>query len=133
MAYKYRKMVKTRKSHEKADCGVIAVALTARVDYDTAHSACKTAGRMDRNGMYWNQLQSALKSLGMRVEEISKPRQKSGSKYTPKSIGKDYSRGYYVAFVRGHFFTVINGVVEDWSHDTRKHVNYLIKVTKPRK
>lgn len=122
---------------EHNDCSVIAASILCRVTYAKAHEACRQQGRKDRKGVYTHQLLNAIQSLGCKVEHY-KPygkelRQPSGSKYTAKTIGKRLTKGYYLCVVNGHFFSVVNGDVEDWTRDTKTQVRKVYKITRPRK
>lgn len=143
-----------KERNETNDCAVIALSILGRMTYAEAHALCKMHGRPLGKGMYTRDLIKAMQAAGLKVEEVTthhkekfvqcegysfklperdEPlRKPNGSKYTPKTIGERLKRGYYLCVTRGHFFSVVNGDVEDWSKGTKKHVLYTYKITKPR-
>lgn len=115
------------------DCGVKAVSIACRVPYDKAHDACRLAGRKNCHGMWESELLKAIRITGCTHEEIDwVPRQKNGSRYTTKTIGQKYPKGFYIVWVRGHILAMVDGKVLDWT-DGRKHrVVKVWKITAPR-
>lgn len=106
---------------ETKDCAVIALSIVGRVSYYDAHAVLKSFGRRPRKGtQFYSQTKPALESMGFELTKVKRDRQKSGSCYTPKTIGEKLKKGYFLCRCKGHIFAVVNGKVEDWS-DGRKH------------
>jgi len=130
---KYQKMKKSRyrkQLNEANDCSVIAIALVCRLTYKEAHSRCCHMGRKARKGMTnWNILLTA-KYGNFNMELVKNLRQKSGSLYTPKTIGEKLKRGYYLCFCNGHVLSVINGHVHDWTNGRQHRITEAWKVTR---
>ncbi len=119
---------------ENRDCAVIAVSIAARVDYKTAHEALALYGRRPRMGTRFDSMTlPALEYLGLEVRKVADVKQPNGSAYTPKTISNKLKKGHYLCRVRGHVFAVVNGVVCDWSEQTKKRVNQIYRITKKRK
>jgi len=119
--------------NETMDCGVIAMAIVARMTYKEAHHATTDVGRRHKRGMRTSMLVKAIRNEGFTVEPVPKMVQKNGCKYTPKTIGKKLKNGYYLCVTTSHFFAVVNGTVEDWTNGRRHHVMYAYKVVRTRK
>ncbi len=73
-----------------------------------------------------------IREMGFKLEFVSNLRQKSGSRYTPKTIGDRLKRGYYLCHCKGHIFAVVNGVVEDWTQGRQHRITTAYKVTRAR-
>ena len=129
---KYTKArVASSKKGEHNDCAVVALSIAGRVPYNVAHKELSEQGRKSRHCTHTFMTIKAAIRLGMKVEH-SQPRQKTGSMYTPKTIGKVLKRGYYMCRSRGHIFAVVNGEVLDWSEGRQNRIIEVWKVTKPR-
>ncbi len=130
----YKALKETSKSRgEHRDCGVVALALSCQIPYDVAHAALKAKGRKDRKGTYVSlQFLPALEVFGFTSERLfgEGVRQKNGSRYTSKTIGKLLSNGCYVCVTTDHMFAVVDGLVLDWSRTKRLTVNTIYKITK---
>ncbi len=118
--------------NEKNDCTVKALSIACRVPYNTAHDALKQMGRKKGKGATNAQWMEAIYLLGCEFEETLWPKQKNGSSYTPKTIGKAYKRGYYVVHFRGHVAAMINGEIQDWTVGRKHRVLAVYKVTVPK-
>jgi len=132
---RYMKATRTqhrKKNNETNDCSVIATSIVARATYKAAHEACHASGRQARRGLCQHGIVHAVRSFGMTVERISNPRQKNGSKFTPKTIGSKFKRGYYICFVNNHVFALVNGDVEDWTQGRQHHITDVYKVIRKR-
>ena len=109
---------------ERHDCAVRALMVAACVDYNTAHAACKAAGRADRDGfdtngytrairalipeasaMVWEPTKTTLGPSGWRIR-VRRP--------TLAAFIEQHPRGHYVVHVPGHYLAVVDGVVHDW-------------------
>jgi len=125
MASKYQKMVKFAKdNNEHNDCSVKAVAIACDVPYKVAHKALERAGRKPRKGVFPNQIQAAVESLGYGVAQWQ---------VTAKTMSKlgadpELQKGHYMVFVRGHVAALKDGVIEDWTQGRRHRVNKVARV-----
>ena len=119
--------------NESKDCAVVAVAFACRVPYQVAHLALKANGRRSRDGTMFHITSAAVQDLGFKVEALENIRQKNGCRYTPKTIGEKLKRGYYLCRVANHIFAVVNGKVMDWTEGRSHRINFIYRVSKPRK
>ena len=115
---------------EKRDCTVVALALLSGEEYKDAYAALELAGRKRNCGAYTYQTMEAFKILDVELTQLPSIsiRQKNGSRYTPKTIGKRYQKGKFLCRSHGHMFALIDGVVEDWSRNRRLHIKQMWKV-----
>jgi hypothetical protein len=118
--------------NERNDCTVVGVSIAARVDYKKAHAAMKAAGRRDRCGAYRIDTTEAVHALGCAIEVIDAPRQSNGSRFTAKTIGAGFKRGYFLVFYRGHVAAMVNGQVADWTDNRRHQVQEIWKISVPK-
>ncbi len=130
---RYIKATNTR--HRKAqnetnDCSVIALSIACRTTYKAAHEAMREVGRKNRKGMVTSGILIAVQQAGFKIEGVKKLRQKSGSKFTPKTIGDKLKRGYYLCFSNNHVFAVVNGDIEDWTNNRQHRINEAYKITR---
>lgn len=131
-----------KERNETNDCGVLALSILGRMTYEKAHGICEFQGRKHRMGMWTTSLLCAFEQAGFKATEVKQRtstknmfgrlRQPNGSKYTPKTIGKRLHTGYYLCVTDGHFFSVVNGDVEDWSKDRRLRVIRAYKIVRTR-
>jgi len=129
---KHKKSRMRKQLNETNDCAVIALAIVMRTTYKATHAICAAVGRTIRGSTYTRHTFAAMEAAGFSVERVKNERQKSGSKYTPKTVGEKCKRGYYMCFCNGHVFAVVNGIVEDWSNGRQHHINSIYKVTRTR-
>ena len=127
-----RALADSRRAHESEDCTVIATALAARMPYAEAHAMLAALGRKNRKGFKTWRIAEELGHRGYRVTATWLPKQKNGSLYTPKTIGKLCKRGYWMVQVRRHVFAVINGEVYDWVRGRRHHVIRVYRIERKR-
>jgi hypothetical protein len=101
-------LLQDRSSSEHNDCTVRALALTAKINYSTAHWIARTAGRKNRKGFYSNELlQTAKTKFKLNYQSVKvKP-------MTVATFCKKYPRGSYYCNKRGHAFAVIDGICYD--------------------
>lgn len=129
--YTSHKKSRMRKQlNETNDCAVIALAIVMRTTYKVTHAICASVGRAVRGSTRTRQTFAAMDAAGFNVDKVKNNRQKTGSKYTPKTIGEKCKRGYYLCFCNGHVFAVVNGSVEDWTNGRQHHINDIYKVTR---
>ena len=107
---------------ERHDCAVRALMVAACVDYNTAHAACKAAGRADRAGFsvrsYTNAIQAVVPGssgfqhihahVGDGAFRCRLKRPTLGAWLTERVTG------HYIVHVPGHYLAVVDGVVHDW-------------------
>ena len=129
---KHRKSRLRKQLKETNDCAVIALAIVMRTTYKATHAICADVGRKVGGRTHTRETFAAITAAGFAVEKITKDRQKTGSRYTPKTIGDKLKRGYYLCFCRGHVFAVVNGDVEDWTNGRQHHITDMYKVTRKR-
>jgi len=127
--YQARREISDAKG-ESNDCAVIALSLTCRLPYHTVHAALAQQGRKNNDGTRFEQTQAAVTALGFRLTELIDPVQPSGSRYTPKTVGRLLQEGSYLCRVKGHIFAVIDGRVLDWTDGKRHRINRIYKVEK---
>ena len=107
---------------ERHDCAVRALMVAACVDYNTAHAACKAAGRRDRDGFGTNGYTRAIRALIPEASAIVWERgEVAGGAFrcrikrpTLRAFIEQHPRGHYIVHVPGHYLAVVDGVVHDW-------------------
>jgi len=132
---RYDKITKSRfrkQQNETNDCVVVAIAIAARMTYEKAHGICKYQGRKNRHSVQTIYVIEHLVKLGYTITEVPKLIQKSGSRYTAKTIGKRLKNGYYILRGNHHAAACVNGTVEDWSNNSKRTIYQAFKVTKTR-
>lgn len=130
---KFERLCNTSKRiGESNDCMVKAMAIAGRMTYNEAHLIAQKAGRKKREGTNWLSAVYLMKQQGYAIEYII-PLQPNGSKYTPKTIGKRYPKGYYICITSNHAFALHNGEVCDWTNGRKHRIIEVVKVVKTRK
>ncbi len=115
---------------ERQDCAVIAVALTCQTTYETAWKTLAKFGRVSGKGTIFHLMTApAVTALGFKLSYMEN-RQKSGSRYTPRSVGKAFPKGYFLCRVKGHIFAVVDGKVLDHSEGRCRRIKEIYQVTK---
>ena len=108
---------------ERYDCAVRALMVAACVDYNTAHAACKAAGRADRDGTAEWTLARAIDVLvpGGAAQYIGEHGTVAGGAFRCRikrpTLGAwlaEHATGHYIVLVPGHYLAVVDGVVHDW-------------------
>ncbi len=133
-ADKYNKLKKCRyrkQQNETNDCSVIAIAIACRYTYKKSHQIMSEVGRQKRKGASNMEILLAA-NRDFELTPIKNLKQKSGSRFTPKTIGNKLKAGYYIAFVNGHVFSIVNGTVHDWTQGRQHHITEVWKVTRKR-
>ncbi len=125
----YGETCAARLDGEGLDCAVIAVAISCRVPYATAHALFEKAGRRKGGRTPRHMTEEVLDALGFEWVKF-KPRQKNGSGYTPKTIGAACRGGHYMAYVKSHVLAVVNGEVQDWTKNRTHRVKYVWRIIK---
>jgi len=121
---------------DSRNCSVIALSIACRVPYNVSAEACGDQGRKKNRGLHTGNILKAAEALGCQLVKVHNKgtsflRQKNGSQYTNKTIGKRCKQGYYLVFVKGHVLAVVNGEVEDWSKATNRRVLSAYRVIVP--
>lgn len=129
----YRQTIK-----ETNDCGVVAISILCRTEYEKVHTMMKNRGRKHGKSSPWEAINDTIETLGFTKEEVKcrKPKKKGGGMYTQKTIGDKFKTGYYMCYTQSgnsaHVFALVNGVVQDWSNGREKRIRYVWKITKKR-
>ncbi len=134
-ADKYESLKKSRyrkAQNEHNDCSVMAIAIACRLSYKQAHETMARMGRVNRKGVSNMSILLAARSHGFELTPVKNLKQKSGSKFTPKTIGGKLKGGYFLAFVNKHVLGVVNGTVFDWTENRQHHIYEAWKVTRAR-
>jgi hypothetical protein len=121
-----------KQQNETNDCSVFAIAIACRLTYKKAHEVMSMFGRRNRKGVDTFTILRAAQYLGFDLAPVKNLKQKTGSAYTPKSIGKKLKTGYHLAFVHGHVLGVVNGTVYDWTDGRQHRIKEAYKVTRKR-
>ena len=91
---------------DKNDCAVRAYSIFADVPYKDAHESFKKLGRKDAHGTPHYIIATMLKKVNAKRVYLT-------NKITLNQLLKQYPTGKLYCFIRGHAFTVIDGVVHD--------------------
>ncbi len=123
---------------ERNDCVVHAIASACKVSYEEAHAFVKDIfKRRDKKGTrnVMLKMSELSKAFNVKVTELGEKDEKGVKKltqsyrmhgktkvgrYTTVSFIKKFPTGTYIMFVRGHAFTIIDGVVHGNSDDATK-------------
>ena len=107
--------------NERADCGVIAIAVMADVSYGKARAVLKRLGRKDRCGTKTQQLLDALKIL---TGQTWKTRVYSNAnKHTVNKAVQYFREGdRALLLTHNHVCAMVDGVVHDWTQGRRHRV-----------
>jgi hypothetical protein len=118
---------------ENNDCVVRSLASAFNIKYDTAHAyAKKEFGRTDGDGVRatFLKLEARKEMFGNKVEAIGverpfghgvkRPMNKRGGNITVGTMLKTYTTGTYIVIVRGHAFTIIDGIIFGNHADARR-------------
>ncbi len=114
-----------RDNVKKADCAVRAICNATGEDYDTVEAALIRAGRRVNTGTYCEQLTKAVRDLGYKIAAKNFRR---GT--TVRTAPREFPGGAWILFMRGHFASVVDGTVIDWSEGRKKRVIYAFHVSK---
>jgi len=129
------------------DCCVRALMMAAGITYEAAHEFCKQAGRKLNDGMRNDQITKSIRLAGFNVSMVHIPgvrkeytlKKAFGREYYyPLYASKTYNQtvnqfiaahpvGTFIVSNQTHAFTIIDGVVFDWSNfknKKRRNVRY---------
>ena len=116
---------------ENNDCAVKAVALACDVPYRVAHKALENQGRKKRNGTQVAAMLEAIEKLGFTTAPAAY------NAKTAITLERDplLTKGHYIALMKRHVATVVNGKVHDWTNGRRHRVElvWLVVPTESRK
>tara|TARA_R110001632_G_scaffold85301_1_gene187347 strand:+ start:1378 stop:2112 length:735 start_codon:yes stop_codon:yes gene_type:complete len=90
---------------ERNDCAVRAVAAATGESYENTHKLFKKFGRKDNAGTRLSQIDATIKTINKKEIKKSYPRK------TLKRVLSVTKTGSYVVLVRGHAFSIVNGIV----------------------
>jgi hypothetical protein len=117
-------------SQERRDCGVVALAIAAGVDYDTAHEALRRHGRRRNCCTYRRHLHAAAKDLGARLVPrcIRKP---NGGRYSVRTVADGLKpRTAYILHAYDHWIPFTDGQIRDWTAGRLHLVKEVYEVIK---
>ncbi len=132
----YEECLKVSKEfNELNDCAVIAVAVAGGIPYETSHSLLRElGGRENRKPARYSAVSATLMLIGatekhLDIEELKKSN--GGRGLTPNNIVPllDATKTY-VAYVKGHVFTVRKGKLEDWTAGRKFKVLQVVEVSR---
>lgn len=133
-------------NHDTNMCGVIATSIVTERCYDDIYRDYKKLGRKDRKGVKWDQMRDMLKRKGYSTRLTHSRRQhwndpldydeapvllapKNCTGFTMKTIGRILDRNkVYLVNCRGHIAAYKGGELQDWSVDTKRHVQLVWEV-----
>lgn len=109
----------SKRSKQKNDCTVRALALATKTPYDEVYEVLASHGRKCSQGIFfWKWLKSIDNTvLDHRFDRTSFPAVKGLRRMNPVRFCEEHPRGTYICTTAGHVFAVIDGVVQD-DHQT---------------
>lgn len=105
----------SKRSKARNDCAVRALAVAARVPYDTVYDALARVGRKSGRGVHTDVVGKAVLP-GIRLVKESYPAEKGKPRMNIARFCRE-KRGAYVLRLSGHFVAVVDGVAHD-DHQT---------------
>ena len=103
----------SKRSKQKSDCVVRAVALTCGYDYDTAYDLMKEAGRKSGSGMKKKDWQ---KWMNDRFTKTSFPAVKGVKRMNLRNFAEQHPIGKWFVQMAGHVVAVVDGNIMDDFH-----------------
>lgn len=93
---------------QRADCTVIALAISADIPYSQALEVMKKFGRKDNKGSFntKTKVTRIFKDIGLKAKQVRR-------RGRLDTFLKDFPEGVYYCLKRGHAFVVIDGKVEN--------------------
>jgi hypothetical protein len=127
----YQLMRDSKPTDRKNDCGVISVAIATQSSYEHVEKLFAELGRNLNRGVYLHQIVAACRILtGLDcIKSNLAGRQRNGSRFTMKTIGKQYPRGRYIVTCDGHVAALVDGQIMDWTAGRRHRVISIIAVS----
>jgi hypothetical protein len=119
MAIKYKNCVSVGNSMgDRSYCSVIALATGAQIPHKKAYHVMRQYGRKHKQGAWTHESLAAFQSLGFETKLVTSDYPEVKTVITAeRHLPKDKT---FLITIRGHIFTMRNGVIEDWS-EGRKH------------
>lgn len=140
-----------RFDHEKNDCTVVALSIALNIPYKECHKYLKLKGRKDRQGCWFDsilgikfQLENQLITVfGKTLQVMRFPYydwerpvigetkwgyEKLAPRKTVKKFLLENPNGTYIVKIRGHVFTVKDGVIYNSKNPQYCEVHYALKV-----
>lgn len=106
-------------ARETNDCSVRAFSLALNIPYAEAHALCAKHGRQYGKGTSWVTSHRVALAYGMHQVLTYNAYAPQGARYpTLAQFIKEHPKGHFYLIRRGHAFTLIDGVVHDWTHGT---------------
>lgn len=131
---------------ENNDCSVKAIAIACGVSYSEAHSACRAAGRTNRNGTPISVSARAIESLGFTIRTVTSLEQRAivnrypGVHRNLQSITTHHPNRFPQAWAdahpnmiwvtANHMLAVKDGQVIDWSNSKAMRVLLIWEINK---
>ena len=108
--FAYRDLRPDHLSHERNDCGVVAVMFAAGISYADAHAAMKECGRKDKKISYLAWCIKVITDNGHHCERIT-PRSKTIRTF----VREAKADSVYLIRVTGHLLCVRGKEICDWA------------------
>ena len=105
--------LKSKRSKQKNDCTVRALALSAEVDYDVAYDLLKYRGRKASKGHFFPKQRSDDIAFGYKFIWKSFPAVKGQKRMNPERFAIEFSKGVYICKTVKHVYVVIDGIIND--------------------
>jgi hypothetical protein len=110
---------------EYRDCTIRALALSAGIDYSTAHRIGSDAGRRRRCGIFPDKLLKQAEQKNINFFKIIDSHGDGVRTFQPTTIGeflKRHSKGSFYCHRFGHAFAVVDGVILDNVRNTPRQI-----------
>ena len=105
--------LQSKRSKQKNDCTVRALALSAEADYDVAYDLLKDRGRKASRGFLFPNRASDDCALGYKFIWQSFPAVKGQKRMNPERFAKEFPNGVYICRTAKHVYVVRDGVAND--------------------
>ena len=115
--------------HDRGHCGPLAIAITANLPYDIVrqHVVLEGLYKPRSGGMLVSNMIKALQDFGFTVK-LRSVKHETGANRTPRTIGRYYPTGRYIAITSTHALALVNGKVEDWTRERKHKIYELIEL-----
>jgi hypothetical protein len=124
--------------NEHNDCGVKAIAIACKRDYEIVHNTAQECGRRNRKGMSTSMISTTIRKLGFKINEIVSHDwcsttyrfKRSTDVYgkTVMNLKLDALR-QYIVLTSTHALAVVGGVVQDWTQNRRHQIHQIWEIT----
>ena len=105
--------LQSKRSKQKNDCTVRALALSAEVDYDVAYDLLKYRGRKASKGHFFPKQRSDDIAFGYKFIWKSFPAVKGQKRMNPERFAIEFPKGVYICKTVKHVYAVIDGIIND--------------------